>query len=93
MKLKISPLNISPNILINQPTYARRINSIYFDLEHDSNEEINRWFNFILDMVDEQLYYIMSHRERLDFSLKNIENLSSEEIDEIRKLIPKMNIK
>lgn len=93
MKLKISPLNISPNILINQLTYARRLDSIYFDLEHDSNDEINKWFNFILDMVDEQLYYIMSQRSRFDLSLKNIESLSNKQIDEIKKLIPKMKIK
>ena len=93
MKLRISPLNISPNILINKPTYALRIDSIYFDLEHECNEEINKWFDFILDMVDEQLYYNMSQRERLDTSLNNIEELSSNQIDEIRKLIQKMNIK
>ncbi len=42
---------------LNQYTYVNRINDIYFDLEHDSNHEINRWFDFVLNMVDEQLYY------------------------------------
>ena len=57
MNLKICPLNISQSILLNQPTYVRRINDIYFDFEHDSNDEINRWFDFILNMTDEQLYF------------------------------------
>jgi len=57
MRLKLCPLNLSQSILINQFTYVNRINDIYFDLEHDSNHEINRWFDFILNMVDEQLYY------------------------------------
>ncbi|MBD9098005.1 hypothetical protein EGP98_00145 [bacterium] len=57
MKLKICPLNLSQSILINQYTYVNRIDDIYFDLEHDSNHEINRWFDFVLNMVDEQLYY------------------------------------
>lgn len=56
MKLKISPLNLSGSILINKITYIKRIDNIYFDLEHDTNEAINKWFNFILDMADEQIY-------------------------------------
>lgn len=56
MKLKISPLNLSDSILINKITYVKRIDNIYFDLEHDTNEAINAWFNFILDMADEQIF-------------------------------------
>lgn len=93
MKLKISPFNISPNILINQPTYARRLNNIWFDMEHDSNEEINAWFNFILDMVDEQLFYQMSQKEKLTTALCNIETMGKMEPDDIKQLITKMRIK
>lgn len=57
MNLKICPLNISQSILLNQPTYVKRINDIYFDLEHDSNYEINKWFDFILNMSDDQLHF------------------------------------
>lgn len=56
MKLKISPLNLSESILINKITYVKRIDNIYFDIEHDTNDAINNWFNFILDMADEQIY-------------------------------------
>ena len=56
MKLKISPLNLSESILVNKRTYVDRIDNIYFDLEHDSNEMINKWFNSILFMADEQIY-------------------------------------
>ncbi|UKI26501.1 MAG: hypothetical protein L6V91_06900 [Bacilli bacterium] len=38
----------------------KRIDNIYFDIKNDCNEEINAWFNFILDMVDEQLYKSMN---------------------------------
>lgn len=55
-RLKLSPLNLSRSILINKITYVKRIDNIYFDLEHDTNESINMWFNFILDMADEQIY-------------------------------------
>lgn len=55
--LKLSPLNLSKSILVNKITYVNRIDNIYFDLEHDTNEAINKWFDFILNMVDEQLYY------------------------------------
>lgn len=56
--LKTSPLHLSMSILRNQTEYNRILDSIYFDLEHDSNIEINKWFNFILNMADEQLYYL-----------------------------------
>ena len=93
MNLRISPFNISPNILINQATYARRLNDIWFDMEHDNNDEINLWFNFILDMVDEQLYYQMSQKEKLKAALHNVETLDKMEPNDIKQLITKMRIK
>ena len=68
-RLKISPLNISESILINKITYVKRIDNIYFDIKHDSNNEINAWFNFILDMIDEQLYKSMNKLQEIDSSL------------------------
>ena len=67
-RLKLSPLNISESILINKITYVKRIDNIYFDTTHDSNIEINAWFNFILDMIDEQLYKAMNKLEKIDSS-------------------------
>lgn len=62
---KLCPLNISGNILINQYTYVDILDNIYFDLEHDNNLYINKWFNFILNMIDEQLYYSNSKLNNL----------------------------
>ncbi|MBQ8192510.1 MAG: Fic family protein [Bacilli bacterium] len=56
-RLKLSPLNLSQSISLNKITYVKRINNIYFDLEHDTNDSINKWFDFILDMADEQIYH------------------------------------
>ena len=67
-RLKLSPLNISESILINKITYVKRKDNIYFDTKHDSNIEINAWFNFILDMIDEQLYKAMNKLEKIDSS-------------------------
>ncbi len=67
-RLKLSPLNISESILINKITYVKRIDNIYFDMKNDCNEEINKWFNFILDMVDEQLYKSMNKLLYIDSS-------------------------
>lgn len=67
-RLKLSPLNISESILINKITYVKRIDNIYFDIKHDNNEEINAWFNFILDMVDEQIYKSLNKLENIDSS-------------------------
>lgn len=76
-RLKLSPLNLSSSILLNKITYVKRINNIYFDLEHDTNEAINDWFDFILSMADEQLLVANSLLSRADveriksFSLEN----------------------
>lgn len=67
-RLKLSPLNISESILINKITYVKRIDNIYFDIKHDCNIEINAWFNFILDMIDEQLYKAINKLEKIDSS-------------------------
>ena len=93
MKLKICPLNLSQNILLNQATYARRINDIYFDLEHDSNDEINKWFDFILNMVDEQLYFSTNRLPKLNRSFNNIIKLKDTDNKEFIKEVDKMKIK
>ena len=62
---RICPLNISGSILINQFRYVKILDNIYFDLEHDNNEYINKWFDYILNMIDEQLYYSTSQISKL----------------------------
>lgn len=64
-KFMLSPLNISNRILANKHTYVDRINQIAFNLEDDTNKAINDWFDFILTMVDEQLYYSKNRLEHL----------------------------
>ena len=93
MNLKICPLNLSQNILLNQPTYAKRINDIYFDLEHDSNDEINKWFDFMLNMVDEQLYFSINRLPKLDKSFNNIMKMKDTDDEEFIKEVDKMKIK
>jgi len=92
-KLKICPLNISQSILLNQQTYANRLNEIYFDLEHDSNDEINKWFNFVLDMIDEQLYFSVTKLPKLAKSFCTIDAFKNTDSPGISKTIEKMKIK
>lgn len=87
MKLKISPLNLSRNILISKITYVNKINDIYFDLVHDSNDEINEWFDFILNMVDEQLFFCINKLNNLEsefYKVQNIEGINTKE--EVKKM-------
>ena len=56
-KLMLNPLNLSNRILANKITYVKCINQIAFNLEEDTNKAINNWFDFILTMADEQLFY------------------------------------
>lgn len=94
MNLKICPLNLSQNILINRPTYAKTINNIYFDLEHDSNDEINAWLNFILNMVDEQLYFNINRLPQLEkafYYKEKIQEIKNKQ--ELETIINKTKIK
>lgn len=79
-RLKLSPLNLSSSILVNKITYVKRLNNIYFDNVHDTNESINRWFDFVLDMVDERLFVARGQLGRLDpyifEKMKNDENFN-----------------
>ena len=68
-KLRISPLNLSTSILMYKPSYVKIIDNIYFDLEHDSNDVINKWFDFILKMTDEQIYFSSHKLETIEPAL------------------------
>ena len=35
-------------------------------MKHDTNEDINAWFNFILDMADEQLFVAIGRIPSID---------------------------
>lgn len=87
-RLKLSPLNLSGSILVNKITYVNRINNIYFDLQHDNNEAINRWFDFILDMADERLYMANNLLDRIDRS--RIKRLSDDEMSAKKMRLSKM---
>ena len=65
-RLKISPLNLSRSIALNKISYTKAINQIYFDLEHDTNDAINAFFNTMLNMADEQIYFSSKELDKID---------------------------
>lgn len=87
-KLMINPLNLSKRILINKLTYAKRINNIAFNLHEDTNKAINDWFDFILAMADEQLYY---SKTRLTQLLEKSQK-AGESKEEILKRVKQMKV-
>ena len=93
--LKISPLHISMSIFTNQPTYVRRIDNTYFDIEHDCNDEINKFFDFLLYMTDDQIGYMMNDnsKEALDNLANYYANLHNETIDERNKEAASMKVR
>ena len=91
MRLKISPLNLSRSIMVNKITYANILDNIYFDIEHDNNKMINKWFDFMLNMVDEQLYMAMNKIGTLDD--KYLKDLKEIKEDETNQKINKMRIR
>ena len=80
--LKISPLNLSESIYLNKPSYVKAIDSIYFDLKHDSNDAINYWFNTMLNMADEQIYVSSNKLDNIDSSL--LKQFEEEQGDKIK---------
>lgn len=90
MNLKVCPVNLSQSININLISYVNSIDGIYFDLEHDNNEMINYWFNFILNMYDEQLFknhnMINDMEDVVERILKVKERISPETINKIEKI-------
>lgn len=88
--LKISPLHLSQSILLNKITYQKRINNIYFDLEHDSNKEINDFIDFILDMTDEQLFYMENKLNNASNLMDNMKDTMA--IDEIERMAKSMRL-
>lgn len=91
-KLKLCPLNISQGILMHKPTYAQKINNIYFDLEHDSNDEINAWFDFILNRVDDEIYFNTNRVSRLEQAFENIKKMKNTDLSNLPIESDKMNI-
>lgn len=89
--LKISPLHLSQSILNNQLYYAKILDSIYFDLEHDSNDQINKWFDYILNMYDEQLFYMSNHLNDCKEALENIATLPKGD-DRFESIAKKLNL-
>ena len=89
--LKLSPLNISQNIVGNKFTYADRINRVHFDIDYDNEKTINRWFDFILNMYDEQLYFQFNRLPQYEDALRQIERLKNEN-DEIAQIAKKFKI-
>jgi len=67
-RLKLSPLNLSGSILLNKITYVKRLDNIYFDVEHDTNDNINKWFDFILDMADERIFVARNKLDTIDMA-------------------------
>lgn len=80
-KLKLSPLNISQNIAINKYSYVDKLDRIHFDINYDNNEKINNWFEFILNMYDEQLYFQETRLPKFEQALINIQSLKKSEDD------------
>ncbi len=83
---------IIQNIYLNQLTYVNRLDNIYFDLEHDSNEQINDWFDFILNMYDEQLFYQTNRLPSLKEGFDRLRKFESSDL-QMAKIAEKSQIK
>lgn len=80
MNLTICPVNLSESINLNLISYMKAFDNIYFDLKHDNNDVLNYWFDFILNMYDEQLYNKKNLISDIDNVMERIINVK-EKID------------
>ncbi len=88
--LKVSPINISQNIALNKYRYVDIIDRIHFNLQDDNNYMLNKWFDFILNMYDEQLYFQENQIPKYEQAFKQIQSMGNSE--EGVRLIRKFNL-
>lgn len=91
-KLKLCPLNISQGIFMYKPTYARKLDNIYFDLEHDNNDEINEWFDFILSRADEAIFFNTNRVSRLENNMQYVRDVLNKDKGDFSIDSTKMNL-
>ena len=56
VNLKLSPINLSKSIQLNKITYVNILDNLAFNNKDDDNKLINKWFDFMLNMSDEQFH-------------------------------------
>lgn len=88
-KLMLNPLNISNRILANKLTYVNAINRIAFNLDDDTNKAINDFFDFILNMVDEQMFYSLP---RLTNLIEHTQKYGVSDQEEVSKRVRTMRM-
>ncbi|MBR1818010.1 MAG: Fic family protein [Bacilli bacterium] len=79
--LKVAPLHISPSLYRYQHNYVHAIDQIHFGLDKNIDEEINHWFQFILNRYEDQLFYMSNLLKTQERTLDNIANLPCENDD------------
>lgn len=71
LKLKYPPINISKSYDLTRLSYFTKQNDIKFDLNTDNNDAFNEWFDYVLLMFDEQIFYANNRLEEYDEILKS----------------------
>ena len=88
--LRISPINISQNIVLNKYRYVDIIDRIHFNLQDDNNDMLNKWFDFILNMYDEQLYFQENQIPKYEQAFKELQSINDSK--DIVRLVRKFNL-
>lgn len=63
-------LNLSCNYKLTRGNYYQYQNNIYLGKKDISIEDWNKWFNYVLNMLDEQLYYLGNKIKKREKDLK-----------------------
>ena len=93
MNLKICPVNLSESINVNLITYINALDNTYFYLDHDNNEVLNYWFNFILNMYDEQLFSKQIMIDDMENVMERIMNVKDRVDQDLVRKIQKIKVR
>ncbi|MEG2232993.1 MAG: Fic family protein, partial [Bacilli bacterium] len=76
LNFKYPIINISSSLDLSRIEYFKRQNNVYFgyDVSIDNSEAINKWLNYILNMYDEQIYYLKQKIIQNEFAFYKMDN-------------------
>ncbi len=69
----LSPINLSKSYDMTRLTYFKLQNNIDF-YGNDNNESFNKWFDYVLTMCDEQIYYATNLLSKYKGTMEKIQN-------------------
>jgi hypothetical protein len=83
-KFEMPIINLSQHYDMTRGNYYQNENNVIFDTNMEkiinNNEAWNKWFNYVLSMMDENIYYLTNKLDYYSDSMANIDEMSKRSI-------------